>query len=82
MLRHCVELRLVSMILWLGCMATCFKADKTEVIMFTSKCNSNRVSDISVNVGVSEIKLPTCVRTIGAMLNSRVNMEQHVNTVC
>ena len=58
------------------------KADKTEVILFTSKCNANLVSDISVNVGVCEIKPTTSVRNLGAILDSRIDLEQHVNSVC
>ena len=57
--------------------------DKTEVIVFTSERNSRLVSEISVTVGDSNIKSSSsCVRNLGAWLDSRMDMEQHVNSVC
>ena len=57
-------------------------ADKTEVIVFTSEHNAGLVNGISVTVGDSNIKPSSCVRNLGAWLDSRMDMEQHVNSVC
>ena len=57
-------------------------ADKTEVIVFTSERNSRLVSEISVTVGDSNIKSSSCVKNLGAWLDSRMDMERHVNSVC
>ena len=57
-------------------------ADKTEVIIFTSGRNAGLVNGISVTVGDSNIKPSSCVRNLGAWLDSRMDMEQHVNSVC
>ena len=57
-------------------------ADKTEVIVFTSERNSSLVSEISVTVGDSNIKFSSSVRNLGAWLDSGMDMEQHVNSVC
>ena len=57
-------------------------ADKTEVIVFTSERNAGLVNDISVTVGVSDIKPSSCVRNLGAWLDSRMDIERHVNSVC
>ena len=56
--------------------------DKTEVIVFISERNASLVNDISVTVGDSDIKPSSCVRNLGAWLNSRMNMVRHVNSVC
>ena len=53
-------------------------ADKTEVIVFTSRL----VSEISVTIGDSNIKFSSCVKNLGAWLDSRMDMERHVNSVC
>ena len=57
-------------------------ADKTEVIVFTSERNAGLVNDISVTVGDSDIEPSSCVRKLGAWLDSRMDMERHVNSVC
>ena len=57
-------------------------ADKTEVIVFTSERNAGLVHGISVTVGDSDIKPSSCVRNLGAWLDSRMDMERHVNSVC
>ena len=57
-------------------------ADKTEVIVFTSEHNAGLVNSISVTVGDSNIKPSSCVRNLGAGLDSKMDMEQHVNSVC
>ena len=57
-------------------------ADKTDVIVFTSERNSRLVSEISVTVGDSNIMSSSCVRNLSAWLDSRMDMERHVNSVC
>lgn len=57
-------------------------ADKTEVIVFCSKQKEQSVENITITVGDSAIKPSKCVRNLGAMLDSQLNMEQHVNSVC
>ena len=57
-------------------------ADKTEVIVFASERNAGLVNGISVAVDDSNIKPSSCVRNLGAWLDIRVDMEQHVNSVC
>lgn len=57
-------------------------AYKTEVIVYASKRNSCQVCDLSVKVGDSEIKPSSSVKTLGTFLDSHMDMEQHVNTIC
>ena len=57
-------------------------ADKTEVFVFASERNAGLVNGIFVAVGDSNIRPSSCVRNLGAWLDSRMDMEQHVNSVC
>ena len=58
------------------------KADKTEVLIFSSKYNNKIPSDQSINVGGATILLTNCARNVGTWLYSKMNMENHVNSVC
>ena len=53
-------------------------ADKREFIVFNSERN---VYGNSLTVGELNIKSSSCVRKLGAWLDSMKNMEQHVNSV-
>ena len=57
-------------------------ADKTEVILFSSKDINKIPSDLSINAGGATILLSNCARNLGTWLNSKMNMEKHVNPVC
>jgi hypothetical protein len=57
-------------------------SDKTELIVFSSGSNTDSVKNITVNVDQAEIKQSSSVRNLGAFLDSRVNMEHHVSSVC
>lgn len=57
-------------------------ADKTEVIVFASERNAGLVNGISVAFGHSNIKPSSCVRNLGVWLDSKMDMQQHVNSVC
>ena len=37
---------------------------------------------ITIKIGKTEIKQSECVRNLGAFLDSKMNMEKHINTVC
>ena len=56
--------------------------DKTEVIMFSSPHNSKHIEDLSVTVGDSKVKQSVKVKNLGAIFDSNMNMEDHVNSVC
>ena len=51
--------------------------DKTEVIVFASQ----RISNVIVTVGETNIEASSCVKSNGASLDSKLNMEKHVNMV-
>ena len=77
-----VEACLKDILAWMHGNMLKQNADKTEVIMFTSERNAGLVNDISGTVGDSDIKPSLCVRSLGALLDSRMDMERHVNSVC
>ena len=77
-----VEACLKDILSWMQANMLKQNADKTEVIIFTSERNAGLVNGISVTVGDSNIKPSSCVRNLGAWLDSRMDMEQHVNSVC
>ena len=56
--------------------------DKTEVIVFSSKHKEQFVGDLEMTVGQSKIKPSAVVRNLGAFFDSRMNMMNHVNSVC
>ena len=50
--------------------------------MFASERNAGLVNGISLAVGDSNIRPSSCVRNLGAWLDSKMDMEQHVNSIC
>ena len=68
--------------LWMHQNMLKLNADKTEVMLFSSKHNSKSMDTISVNVGNSIIESTSCVRNLGVMFDSTMSMEQQVNAVC
>ena len=57
-------------------------SDKTEMIVFASYKNESSSQEITLNIGSSEINPSLVVRNLGAMLDSKMDMEQYINTVC
>ncbi len=68
--------------LWMHQNMLKLNADKTEVMLFSSKHNSRNLDSISVNVANSSIASTTHVRNLGVMFDSTMTMEQQVNAVC
>ena len=66
---------------WMKCNMLKLNADKTEVILFTSKNNEKIISDVPIGVGGTITKPSKYVRNLGVMLDSRMTMEKHVNSV-
>ena len=77
-----VEKCLVEIVSWMNNNMLKINADKTEVILFSSKSNQKHVETISVKIGKEDIKPSTNVRNLGAFLDSEMNMEKHINSVC
>ena len=58
------------------------KDKRIEVILFTSKKNTRQLYKVSVNGGDSVTKSTNCVRNLGALLESTMDMEQQVKPDC
>jgi hypothetical protein len=74
-----IEACLNDIILWMKNNFLKFNADKTEVIVFVPKRSD--VEDLTVRVSDSVIKPSTAVINLGAVLDSHLDMEQHVSSV-
>ena len=57
-------------------------ADKTEVMLSSSRHNSKSMDTISVNVGNSLIAFTSCVRNLLVMYDSTMTIERQMNAVC
>ena len=77
-----IESCLSDIVSWMHNNMLKLNEDKTEVILFTSKHNTRHLDNISVRVGNSVITSTKCVRNLGALLDSNLDMEQQVNSVC
>jgi hypothetical protein len=74
-----IEAFLNDIILWMNNNFLKLNADNKEVIVFV--LNRSVVEDLIVKAGDSVIKPSTTVKNIGAVLDSYLDMEQHVNSV-
>jgi len=54
----------------------------TEVMLFTSKHNSQLIDKVSVQVGNARITSTICVRNLGVMFDSNMTMTQQVTSIC
>ena len=77
-----VESCLTDIVSWMHNNMLKLNTDKTEVIVFSSKHNEQFVGDLEMTVGQSKIKPSAVVRNLGASFDSRMNMMNHVNSVC
>ena len=57
--------------------------DKTEFLVISSKHMCNKMPDVSsLRVGDSDVQAVPCARNIGVMLDNKLNMVEHVKSVC
>jgi hypothetical protein len=80
-----IENCLADIFAWMHSNMLKLNADKTELIVFAPKQTSKHmvdISNISINVGDSTAQSKTCVRNLGAMFDSNMDMELQVNSVC
>ena len=77
-----VEGCLNDILSWMHSNMLKLNANITEVILFSSKDINKIPSDLSINVGRGTILLSNCARNLGTWLDSNMNMEKHVNSVC
>ena len=77
-----IEKCLTEIVSWMNNNMLKINADKTEVIIFTSKNNQQHVETTTVNIGNETITPSSSVRNLGAFLDRNMTMEKHVSSVC
>ena len=77
-----VEMCLCEILIWMHTNMLKFNSDKTEMKIFASNKNEVSSQEIIINIGNADIKPSLIVRNLGAMLDSKMYMEQHINYVC
>jgi hypothetical protein len=77
-----IESCLSDIVSWMHTNMLKLNTDKTEVIVFSSKLNERFVADTTITIGTSKIKPSNVVKNLGAFFDSRMNMDDHVNSVC
>ena len=76
-----IEACLKDILHWMKDNLLKLNADKTEVILFVPKRNASTAENLTVTVGDAVIKPSSMVRNLGAMLDSHLDMDKHVNSV-
>lgn len=79
---HRIERCLSEIITWMNDNMLKLNADKTEVMVFSSKNNLKHVDNLTIDVGSATIVPTDCVRNLGAYFTPQMDMDKHVNTVC
>ena len=77
-----VQMCLCEILIWMHTNMLKLNSDKTEMIVFASNKNEVSSQEIKINIGNTEIKPSLVVRNLGAMLDSKMDMEQHIKSVC
>ena len=79
---HRIECCLEDIIIWMHKNMLKLNSDKKEVMLFSPKQSSHSIAHISVKVGDSIIEAKHSVRNLGTVLDSSMDMEAQVNSVC
>ena len=77
-----VEGCLNDIVSWMHINMLKLNADKTEVELLSAKYINKIHSDLSINVGGATILRSNCAGKLGVWLDSKMNIEKHVNSVC
>lgn len=72
-----------EIILWMNRNMLKLNAEKTEVMLFSSKNNLKHVENMTITVDETSILASNdSIRNLGAHFTPQMDMEKHVNTVC
>ena len=55
---------------------------KTEVLLLGSKSSVSKLGSVSLKIGNESIKSCMSARNIGLVMDSTLNMQQHINSIC
>ena len=78
---HRVENCLVDTISWMNSNMLKINANKTEVVIFTSRRHEKHIESITVTIVEDNIKPSKCVRNFGIILDFNMAMIKHISSV-
>jgi flagellar biosynthesis chaperone FliJ len=79
---HRIESCLTDIESWMTKNMLKLNGSKTEVMLFASKRNLGSMEDVTVKIGASTVTSTSHVRNLGAIFDSSMTMEKHVNSTC
>ena len=77
-IEKCIE----DLRLWMKANHLKLNDDKTELLVFTSPRYQDRVQNSTILVGSNAVESSSSARDLGIILDSTLNMEKHVSTIC
>ena len=77
-IENCIE----DLRTWMNANYLKLNDDKTELLVITSPYYQERVKNSSILVGTQVVEASSKARNLGFILDSSLNMEQHVSAIC
>lgn len=77
-LESCIE----EIELWMTSNRLKLNNDKTEILLISTQAILNKIGPLSIRIGSVEVSPRSCVRNLGALIDSNLTMEQHVSAIC
>ena len=81
--RASIERCLLAVRNWFRSRRLQLNADKTELIWFGTKCNIDKIHSVDMVLTFGEVGIPpvTCVKYLGVLLDTELNMKSQINRV-
>ena len=79
---HQMECCIADISSWMTSNFLKLNSEKTEMLLISSRFNKADTSSCSLNIAGTTIKTSSVVRNIGAVFDSCLSLESHVNQVC
>ncbi len=73
---------LLEIVSWMNNNMLKINEDETEVIVFSSQKKEKQQESLCVTIGDETIPPTKCVRNLGAFMDSKISMKQHITAVC
>ena len=77
-----LELRISKIRMWMIANKLKLNDDKSEFMLITSPNNKKKFDALSIQIGPEIVDVTHSVRNLGVMMDSVLNMEDHVTSVC
>ena len=80
--RHRIEACIGELRSWMKANHLKLNDDKTELLIITSPYYQGRVQNSAIQVGDNRVEAATSTRDLGVILDSTLNMKNHVTAIC